>query len=266
MISAASTSPRAPSSIASARVCTRIGSTDSNSRSAYFDGVDLLAADLRSPTADAGTSLRNATFGLSRPAGQREPDQQRDRRARVGEQQRHQQRRAAQDPQVLEQQPAHLSGRARAGTRRTPPRSRVRVVADLRVELGRRARRTAARRRRARARGRRSARPRRRCGWRTPPSCRRAARPPTNSHSRSRWRGSSDDGRLVEQQHRRVGEQADGDVHALAVAARQRAELVAGAVAQPGLLEHPRRRPRRGRRRSPAARTGAGSRRPTACA
>ena len=45
--------------------------------------------------------------------------------------------------------------------------------------------------------------------------------------------------RLVEQQHRRVGEQADGDVHALAVAARQAAELVVGALAQARLVEHP---------------------------
>ena len=71
-------------------------------------------------------------------------------------------------------------------------------------------------------------------------------------------------GRLVEQQHRRVGEQADRDVHPLAVAARERAELVARAVAQAGLLEHPRRPRPRGRRPSPAARTAAGSRRPRA--
>src|SRR5260370_967291 len=46
--------------------------------------------------------------------------------------------------------------------------------------------------------------------------------------------------RLVEQQHARVGEQPDGDVHALAVAAGELAELVVGARRQAGLLEHPR--------------------------
>ena len=36
-----------------------------------------------------------------------------------------------------------------------------------------------------------------------------------NSHSRSRWRGSSDARRLVEQQHGGAGEQPDGDVDPL---------------------------------------------------
>ena len=44
--------------------------------------------------------------------------------------------------------------------------------------------------------------------------------------------------RLVEQQHVGLGEQADRDVHALAVAARERAHLVAGALAQVGEVEH----------------------------
>ena len=45
--------------------------------------------------------------------------------------------------------------------------------------------------------------------------------------------------RLVEQQHLRLGEQADGDVDALTVAARQRAHLIAGAITQAGQVEHP---------------------------
>ena len=45
--------------------------------------------------------------------------------------------------------------------------------------------------------------------------------------------------RLVEQQHRGVGDQADRDVDALAVAAGEAADLIAGALAQTGLLEHP---------------------------
>src|SRR5436190_20253942 len=42
---------------------------------------------------------------------------------------------------------------------------------------------------------------------------------------------------LVEQQHRRIGEQTDRDVHALAVATRQRAELVVRALLERRLLE-----------------------------
>src|SRR4051794_6751651 len=49
-------------------------------------------------------------------------------------------------------------------------------------------------------------------------------------------------GRLVEQQDGRLGQQADGDVDALAVATRQLAELLAGAIGQAGLLEHARDR------------------------
>jgi hypothetical protein len=45
--------------------------------------------------------------------------------------------------------------------------------------------------------------------------------------------------RLVEQQHLGLAQQADRDVHALAVAAGERADLVVGALAQVGLVEHP---------------------------
>jgi hypothetical protein len=45
--------------------------------------------------------------------------------------------------------------------------------------------------------------------------------------------------RLVEQQHGRLAEQPDGDVDALAVAARQRPDRVAGAIHQVGLRQHP---------------------------
>ena len=41
--------------------------------------------------------------------------------------------------------------------------------------------------------------------------------------------------RLVEQQDRRLGQQADRDVHPLAVAAGEDAHLVVGAVLEPGL-------------------------------
>ena len=44
---------------------------------------------------------------------------------------------------------------------------------------------------------------------------------------------------LVEEQHVGFGEQADRDVHALAVAARQRADLIVGALVQVGQHEHP---------------------------
>ena len=45
--------------------------------------------------------------------------------------------------------------------------------------------------------------------------------------------------RLVEQQQPRLGEQADGDVDPLPVAARERPDRVVGPVAQAGLVEHP---------------------------
>src|SRR4051794_3541741 len=44
--------------------------------------------------------------------------------------------------------------------------------------------------------------------------------------------------RLVQQEHVRLREQPDRDVHPLPVAAGERRDLVAGAVAQTGLLEH----------------------------
>ena len=63
MISAAIASPLRTFSIASARVFTRIGSTDSNRRLAYWD-VSIRCDPSCTPNADGGTSLRNATFGL----------------------------------------------------------------------------------------------------------------------------------------------------------------------------------------------------------
>ena len=45
-------------------------------------------------------------------------------------------------------------------------------------------------------------------------------------------------GRLVEHQHRRVREQAERDVDALAVAAREAVHPLVGALPQAGLLEH----------------------------
>ena len=45
--------------------------------------------------------------------------------------------------------------------------------------------------------------------------------------------------RLVEQQHRGLGEQPDRDVDPLLVAAREGPDLVVAALAEPGLLEHP---------------------------
>src|SRR3954447_3912446 len=44
--------------------------------------------------------------------------------------------------------------------------------------------------------------------------------------------------RLVEQEHLRLREQPDRDVHPLPIAARERRHLIVGAVAQTGLLEH----------------------------
>ncbi len=49
-------------------------------------------------------------------------------------------------------------------------------------------------------------------------------------------------GGLVEGEHRRVGDQSERDVHALAVAAGQPLHALVRALAQAGLLEHPRDR------------------------
>ena len=68
--------------------------------------------------------------------------------------------------------------------------------------------------------------------------------------------------RLVEQQHLGLGEQADRDVHALAVAARERAHLIA-ARGRAGRSARASGRPwRAGRRSARGGRTGTGSPRP----
>ena len=51
---------------ASARVATRTGSTDSNSRAAYFDASSCWPPTWKDDW-PGGTSLTNATFGLSGP-------------------------------------------------------------------------------------------------------------------------------------------------------------------------------------------------------
>ena len=176
---------------------------------------------------------------LLRAAGQREPHERRDR-DRIDDQQADEQLRAPQDLQVLEEHPAHrLSAPAPRGSRRTPARGpgprwpAPRALSSAGVPL-------------------------------------KSSSPSASTSTRSPWRSASEmscvqkttlvprsvsavdeapqalalarvqrAGRLVEQQHRRIGEQADGDVHALAVAARQAAELVVRALLQAGLLEHP---------------------------
>ena len=151
-------------------------------------GVDLLAADLHAERV-AGHLVEERDLRLGVVALDREPQQRADQAA-VEQQQRHQQRRAAQDLQVLEQQPAHSVA---LGVQEAHERGLevAGAVPDRRLAARPACRRTAARRRRAPARGRRSARPRRRRASRTRPSCRRARGSPMNSHSRSRWRGSS---------------------------------------------------------------------------
>ena len=169
-----------------------------------------------------GTWLTNATRGLSGPRRQREPDQHarsRPGRARAaptssGER--------AQDLQVLDEQPAHSVARAAWRKRRTRPRSRGRSPPTARsssrgepakselavgehehavgvaLGLGDVVRREDDRRARA------------------------ASSRPMNSHRRSRWRGSSAALGSSSSSTGGLGQQADRDVHALAVAARQR--------------------------------------------
>ena len=96
--SAASASPSRTFAIASSRVDTRIGSIASNSRAVYVSAFELLPAE-----AELGVAgeVRERHARLLRPAGERRADQHRDH-DRVDHEQRHQQRRAPQDPQVLD--------------------------------------------------------------------------------------------------------------------------------------------------------------------
>ena len=63
-----------------------------------------------------------------------------------------------------------------------------------------------------------------------------------NSHRRSRWRGSSDAEGSSRSSAGRLGKQAERDVHALLVPAREAADLLVGPVLKAGLAEHPRHR------------------------
>jgi hypothetical protein len=90
---------------ASARVSTVTGSTDLNSSLA-----NCATSRCWLPTEKlvwpAGSSLTIGHLGLVRTARQGQADEDRDDH-RVGDQHHHEQRRAAQDLEVLEQQPAH---------------------------------------------------------------------------------------------------------------------------------------------------------------
>ena len=173
-----------------------------------------------------------------RTARDREADQQRDRDG-IDDQQHEQQPRAAQDQQVLAQQPAHgvpsvFAARRRASRKRTSARSRSppagSPVCSSSVAGG------------PSNSSRPSARTSTRLGValhladvvgreqhaRAPRDAPRQELPQPLALSRVERRG-----RLVERQHRRVGEQAERDVHALAVAAGEPADGLAGALASP---------------------------------
>ena len=64
------------------------------------------------------------------------------------------------------------------------------------------------------------------------------ARPETNSQSRIRWPGSSPALGSSSSSTGGLGEQADGDVDPLLVAAGEGRDLVVAALGEPGLLEH----------------------------
>ena len=212
------------------------------------DGVDLaeqlvgVFARLRRAGRRRGSSRRAASRRRSPPAAcdgparDREPDQQRDR-DRVDDSSATSSRERAQDQQVLAQQPPHCEvsaacaleerdeTRARSRPRRLPSRAPASLAgvpsnsSPPSVEHEQR--------------GRHSAAPR-----------------PTlwveNSTPRARRREPADElpqplalagverrGRLVQQQHGRVGEQPERDVHALAVAARETSERSPARSASP---------------------------------
>ena len=124
MISAPSTSPSLTFWIASARLSTCTGSIASNSRWPSFGEVDLAAAQLdRRRPARAGRCRTPPRACPARARGRsRSAPRSRSGRARAG----HQQRRAAQDAQVLERAASASVALAGAGTARRPPRSRAR--------------------------------------------------------------------------------------------------------------------------------------------
>ena len=236
---AASTSPDWIFATACARVAVGTASTWSKSCSAYSP-----TSTLRPPTwtvcpGRGFVDDRDARLGGA--AREREPDQQRDR-DRVEHEQRDHQARAARGsagPCAAASASIAVPVLARAQERdEARPRSR-RPARRPRARSSRGCRRTAAARRRARARARRSAAPRRRRVWRTATLVPSAARPRMKLHSRSRWPGSSAVEGSSSASTGGSREQADRDVHALAVAAGEARELLRGALAQAGLLEHP---------------------------
>ena len=91
-----------------------------------------------------------------------------------------------------------------------------------------------------------------------------AARPPDEAPQPLALAGVERRRGLVEREHGRAREQADRDVHALAVAAGQARELFVRRDRAGRSARASARPPRRGRRRAPGGRTGRGSRRPRA--
>ena len=111
------------------------GRRASKSRSAYSAAsrVSPPTVNVASP---AGTSLTNATFGLSGPPREREADQQRDEH-RVRDEQPDEQRRAAQDLQVLDEQPAHQWPRSWRNATKAASKSRSRGPTAVSSSRGR---------------------------------------------------------------------------------------------------------------------------------
>ena len=198
----------------------------------------------RNVLAASGTRLTNATFGLSGPRDSAKPISSAIS-DRVGDQQRDQQRRAAQDLQVLEQQPAHGGSVAplvqEAHERRLEVarcRSADRLLEQRRGEPVNSSSPSASTSTRS---AWRSASPTLWVEYTTvvPRPARRADElPQALALARvQRRRG------LVEQQHRRLGR---ADPTAMLTRWRlppdSRANLVVGAIGQPGLVQHARHR------------------------
>ena len=262
---AASTSPDLTLATAWARVGTR--TADLAEAAAWRTGSTSTrcAADLDGLAGRRFVDDRHPR--LRRAARDRQPDQQRDR-DRVDDQHRDQQPRAAQDQQVLasSQRIGQCPRSARKATNAASKSSLAALALAAISSAGRAVEQQLAVGEHDHARGVARAPRRRWCVENSTLVPRRlGASAPTNSHSRSRWRGIERRGGLVEREHRRVGDQPERDVHALAVAAGQALHALVGAIAAARSARACAPTARVGvGDAAPGARTAAGSPAPTA--
>ena len=223
------------------------------------------------PPRTSGVPLRHLVEegnpGLLRPAREREPDQHRDRH-RVEHQEHRHQGRAAQDLEVLQEEPAHFGSgpahadqwpRSRRKATNACSKSRAAGLGHGRVQLAG----GAVEERLAVGQDQQSLAVALRLGDVVG----------GEDHGRAAAREIEDElpealalarvearARLVEQQDRGPGQQPEGDVDPLLVSARQGPDLIVAAIAKRASARASPRPRRRCRRCPRAGRTGAGSR------